>query len=148
MVERTIGSKVKKPTKKSQNSGKSKVGYKNPPKERQFGQPNGNPRGHGFFKVEDTARAKLEKMITLKDDELLKIFSNQATPTFEKNIAQVMLAEGLKPREKWSIIREMIDEIYGYPKQSVSAEVAEIKPMVDLRKRKKNGNNDGADKNN
>lgn len=133
---------------KSQDSGKSSVGYKRPPKERQFGQPNGNPRGHGFFKIEDTARAKLEKMITLNEDELRGILYDETAPHFERNIAQIMLDETIKSRDKWGILREVIDEIYGYPKQSVAAEVAEVKPMVDLRKRKKNGDHDGAGENN
>ena len=34
-----------------------------PPKERQFGQPNGNKRHSGAWKKEDTARYKLEQMM-------------------------------------------------------------------------------------
>ena len=124
----------------SQDSGSEyKVGPGHPPKERQFGQPNGNPRGHGFFKVEDTPRAKLEKIITLTDEELEKIIANKASSTFEKTLASTLLDNTLKSAEKWKIAREMIDEVYGYPKQSVAAEVAEVKPLIDLRKRKRNG---------
>ena len=130
---------TKKAAKKSRDSGKSKVGYKRPPKERQFGQPNGNPPGHGFFKAEDTARAKLEKIITLTDEELRKILSDKSAPKFEKDMARILLDDELKTAEKWKIVREMIDEIYGYPKQHVAAEVAEVKPLIDLRNRRKNG---------
>lgn len=130
--------------KKSQDSGKSKVGYKKPPKDKQFGQPNGNPRGHGFFKVKDTPRAKLEKMITLTSDELRKILYDETAPEFERTMAQILTDDLLKASEKWKIVREIIDEVYGYPKQQVSAEVAEVKPLIDLRKRKKNGEIDNS----
>ena len=138
------GATKKTPAKKSQDSGKSKVGYKRPPKERQFGQPNGNPPGHGFFKAEDTARAKLEKIITLTREELQEVLTDEAAPEFERTMAQILIDDTLKTSEKWKIVREMIDEIYGYPKQQVAAEVAEVKPLVDLRKRKKNGDHDGS----
>lgn len=136
----------KTPAKKSQDSGKSKVGYKRPPKERQFGQPNGNPRGHGFFKAEATPRAKLERIITLTDEELEKIVSDKKASKFEKILANTLLDESLKPADKWKIAREMIDEVYGFPKQAVAAEVTEVKPLIDLRKRKKNGDNHGVGK--
>ena len=39
------------------------VGYKKPPKNRQFGKPGGNKRGNGFWDINDTPRAKLEQMM-------------------------------------------------------------------------------------
>lgn len=125
-----------------QNLGDYKIGYKKPPqteasKETRFGGKRGNPRGHGFFKVEDTPRAKLEKMITLTDEELEKIRTNPTAPRFEKDIADVMLDPSLKTSEKWKIIKEMIDEIYGLPKQSV--EQVNLEPPVPLSPRKQKG---------
>ena len=88
--------------------------------------PAGYPRGHGFFKAEDTARAKLEKIITLSKKELQTIKKDENAPKFERDIAEILLDGSLKPAEKWRIIREIIDEIYGFPKQSV--ETMEVEP--------------------
>jgi hypothetical protein len=33
-----------------------------------------------------------------------------------------------------------MNQVYGQPKQKIEAEVAEVKPLVDLTKRTKNGN--------
>jgi len=113
-----------------------------PPKERQFGQPNGNKGGHGFWKKEDTARYKLEQMIKLPEEEILKIANDEAAPLFERRIANSLLEE-----KEWKITESMINEVYGYPKTTVEATVEKPTPLIDLTKRKKNGNNDGAEKN-
>lgn len=99
----------------------------------QFGQPNGNPRHNGAWKKEDTARFKLEQMMKLTKEELLGVKRDEATPYFERKLANAIL-EG-----EWKEIESMINQVYGQPKQPISAEVAEVKPLVDLTKRKKNG---------
>lgn len=104
-----------------------------PPKERQFGQPNGNPRNNGAWKKEDTARYKLEQMMKLSEVELTELNSNESAPMFERKIAKAIL-DG-----EWKEIESMINQVYGQPKQKIEAEVAEVKPLVDLTKRKKNG---------
>ena len=104
-----------------------------PPKERQFGQPSGNPRHNGAWKKEDTARYKLEKMMQMTEEELIKVAQDANAPYFERRIARCINTAD------WKGLESMINQVYGYPKQQVAAEVAEIKPMVDLRKRKKNG---------
>lgn len=109
-----------------------------PPKERQFGQPNGNPRNSGAWKKEDTGRFKLEQMMKLSDSELQAIVDDASAPGFEKRIAQAIL-DG-----DWKTVESMLNQVYGYPKQPVQAEVAEVKPLVDLTKRKKNGEDNDA----
>lgn len=104
-----------------------------PPKERQFGQPNGNPRNPSGWKKEDTARYKLEQMMKLSEVELTELNLNESAPMFERKIAKAIL-DG-----EWKEIESMINQVYGQPKQKIEAEVAEVKPLVDLTGRKKNG---------
>ena len=104
-----------------------------PPKERQFGQPNGNPRNNGAWKKEDTARYKLEQMMKLSEVELDAVKDNPDSPMFERKLAGAIL-DG-----EWKEIESMMNQVYGQPKQKIEAEVAEVKPLVDLTKRKKNG---------
>lgn len=104
-----------------------------PPKERQFGQPNGNPRNNGAWKKEDTARYKLEQMMKLSGEELRTVEADEDAPMFERKLAKAIL------NGEWKEIESMINQVYGQPKATISAEVAEVKPLVDLTKRKKNG---------
>jgi len=100
-----------------------------------FGQPNGNPRNPGGWKKEDTARYKLEQMMKLSESQLRAIEDDSDAPMFERKIAKAIL------NGEWKEIESMINQVYGQPKQKIEAEVAEFKPLVDLTKRKKNGEN-------
>ena len=96
-----------------------------PPKERQFGQPNGNPRNPGNWKKEDTPRYKLEQMLKLNQVELLKIANDLEAPYFERRIAKSLLKE-----ERWTTTSDIINQIQGYPKQSVEATNIELKSIL------------------
>jgi len=113
----------------SQDSGKRDyvVGKGKPPKNRQFGQPDGNKRGSGFWKKEDTPRYKLERMITMGDAELEAIINDPDAPTFEKAMADIIIQaksdcdkEGVKrpAQMRFKTISDMIDQIYGKPAQT------------------------------
>lgn len=103
-----------------------KVGYKHPPKNRQFGQPEGNIPQRSW-KKESTPRYKLEKMMTLKDDELQAVQNDPEAPSFEKAIASIILqaksdtdASGT-PRAaalRFQAIEKMINQVYGSPAQT------------------------------
>lgn len=114
-------------------------------KEHQFGQPNANPSGHGFWKKEATARFKLERMIEMSDDQLTAVLYDKTASRFERDLAQVLLDQPLDKDEKydasskWKIIAEMINQVYGYPKVQQQVEMELPTPLVDLTKRKKNG---------
>lgn len=99
----------------------------------QFGQPNGNPRHNGAWKKEDTARYKLEQMLKLSEEELKNIATDKEAPLFERKLA-TCIAKG-----QWKEIEGMMNQVYGAPKQQIEHNVMEIKPLVDLTKRKKNG---------
>ena len=109
-----------------------------PPVDKQFGQPNGNPRHNGAWKKEDTARFKLEQMLKLSEGELRDLAQDKDAPLFERKLA-TCIATG-----KWREIEGMMNQVYGAPKQIVEQTNIEMKPLVDLTKRKKNGDNNGA----
>lgn len=115
-----------KPTK--QGIVKTGRGGQMPPKERQFGQPNGNPRHNGAWKKEDTARYKLEQMLKLSEDELRKVAIDKDAPLFERKLA-TCIAKG-----QWKEIEGMINQVYGQPKQSV--ETIDLTPPKPLSPRK------------
>ena len=83
-----------------------------PPKERQFGQPNGNPRHNGAWKKEDTPRYKLEQMIKLGKNDLEAILNDDDAPLFERRLARSLLTEN-----DFKTTEAMINQIYGAPKQ-------------------------------
>lgn len=113
---------------------KSEVGYGKPPKDRQFGQPNGNPRRKGMWDVTSTPRFKLEKMIELSDQELSEVVNDDKSPRFERDIAKILLSD-IPIENKWKIVEGMINQVYGYPKQSV--ERVDLTPPPPLSPRKK-----------
>lgn len=89
------------------------VGYGKPPKNRQFGKPDGNPRRSGMWDVSSTPRFKLEQMMKLGEDELRKVAESKDAPLFERKLA-IAIRKG-----EWREIKEMIQEVYGKPKESV-----------------------------
>jgi len=112
---------------------KQEVGYKKPPIDRQFGQPNGNPRHNGAWKKTDSARFKLEQMIKLSEAELRNLAQDKEAPLFERKLA-TCIAKG-----QWKEIEGMMNQIYGQPKQKIETTVTAPKPLVDFTERKKNG---------
>lgn len=81
----------------------------------QFGKPNGNPRHNGAWKKTDTARYKLEQMLKLSEDELKSVATDKEAPLFERKLA-TCIAKG-----QWKEIESMINQVYGFPKQSVES---------------------------
>lgn len=114
------------PTK--QGNVNSKVGYKHPPMERRFGQPNGNPQRKGHWKKEDTPRYKLEQMMKMTEKELHAIADDPKAPYFECKIARCI------NKGDWKVIESMINQVYGQPKQSV--ETIDLTPPQPLSPRK------------
>ena len=113
----------KKATKQAKE-GVSPISGVAPPKNRQFGQPNGNRRHNGAWKKEDTARYKLEKMITMSDVELQSILDDEDSPEFEKSVADIILSiridtdkDGNKipAHQRFKTIEGLINQVYGAP---------------------------------
>ena len=70
-------------------------------------------RHNGAWKKEDTPRYKLEQMMKLSEPELRKVAEDKDAPLFERKLATA-IAKG-----QWREIKEMIQEVYGKPKESV-----------------------------
>ena len=119
----------KNPIKQATGAGKGGVV---PPKERRFGQPNGNPRHSGAWKKEDTARYKLEQMLKLTQDEAVRIANDKDAPLFERRIAKSLIKEN-----DWKTTTSMINQVYGMPKQEIEQTNIELKPILPKPKRKK-----------
>lgn len=106
--------------------GEYKVGNKRPPLETRFGGPRANPRHNGCWKKEDTARYKLEKMITMSNAELTNITEDPEAPEFEKATADIILSirvdtdkDGNKipAHQRLKAIEGLINQVYGQPVQ-------------------------------
>ena len=117
--------KSKAPT---EQGGDYKVGNKRPPKERQFGQPNGNPRHNGSWHKEDTPRYKIECLMKMSDDELDKVRMDEDKQSFERAYANIILlmrsATDIEEAAKASkALNEMIHEVYGkMPEMQITVE--------------------------
>lgn len=83
-----------------------------PPKDKQFGQPNGNPRHNGAWRKEDTPRYKLEQMLKLSESELREVLDDKDAPLFERRLAKSILTEN-----EFKTSEAMINQVYGQPKQ-------------------------------
>lgn len=90
-------------------------------------------RHNGAWKKEDTARYKLEQMLKLSEGELRSLAQDADAPLFERKLA-TCIAKG-----QWKEIEGMMNQVYGYPKIMQENHNIEMKPLVDLTKRAKNG---------
>lgn len=66
----------------------------------------------GWRKV-DTPRYKLEQMMKLSSEELNTIARDKKAPLFEQKMALAIY------KGEWREIKEMIEQVYGRPKESV-----------------------------
>jgi len=108
------------------------VGYKKPPKSRQFGEPDGNPRHSGAWKKEDTLRYKLEKLINgLDNSELEEVLNDPKTPPGVRRLATLLYKSNYeKPESEWRVWEGAMNQAYGLPKQSI--EQTNLEPPVPL----------------
>lgn len=95
-----------------------------PPVHSRFGQPNGNRQAHGYWKVTDTPRYKLEHMMKLTEEEVKTVAKDEKASFFERKIA-LNLAKG-----DWKTIESMINQVYGTPKQVVEQTNIKLKPIL------------------
>lgn len=84
-----------------------------PPKNRQFGQPEGNPRNPGGWKKADTPRYKMEQMLKLPRNKLADTANDTNAPGFERSIAEAIL----KGKSLDDICR-IINQVYGMPRSA------------------------------
>lgn len=105
-----------------------------PPKEYQFGQPNGNRRNPGGWKKEDTLRYKWERILRMDEDELKEVLKNPKIGRVEQMTAEVLLDRTMKATEKIAVLDKLATQVYGQPKQIV--ETKKIDPPKPLSPRK------------
>lgn len=118
---------IKSKSTKTQVSGQHTLNNGNPINvSAQFGQPNGNKQGHGFFKKEDTIRYKWEKMLELDDEELERIKGDKTASRVEKMTAEVLLDKEMKPLEKLTSLEKLANQVYGFPKQEIKQTNIEV----------------------
>lgn len=85
-------------------------------------------RNPGGWVKSDTPRFKLEQMMKLGEDELRKVAESKDAPLFERKLA-IAIRKG-----EWREIKEMIQEVYGKPKETIDHTIHEPpKPLEDLR---------------
>ncbi len=84
-------------------------------------------RNNGAWKKTDTVRYKLERMAEMTIEELTAIQADISLPVFEQKLAGFIL-EG-----DWKTIREMTDQVYGQPKQTVDTTVVIPQPLAPVR---------------
>lgn len=126
--------KTKTPTKQ----GDYEVGNKKPPKNRQFGQPEGNQRHNGAWKKEDTLRFKLQQVAKMTVEELRDLLSDPEAGEFEKNAALTILQMGgMEAQKRWQVLEGLVNQDSGYPKQQVEQHNIELKPILPKPKRRR-----------
>lgn len=103
------------------------VGYKKPPKNRRFGQPDGNPQRRGLWDVESSPRFKLEQMMKLTEQELVDVANDKQAPYFERKLARCI------NKGEWREIESMINQVYGQPKQTVEQHNVIPTPLAPVR---------------
>lgn len=85
-------------------------------------------RHNGAWKKEDTPRYKLEQMMKLSEPDLRKVAEDKDAPLFERKLATAI------NKGQWREIKEMIQEVYGKPKETIDHTIHEPpKPLEDLR---------------
>lgn len=70
-------------------------------------------RNSGGWVKSDTPRFKLEMMMKLSEEALLEVSNDKSAPMFENKLARAII-DG-----NWTVIKEMTQEVYGKPKESV-----------------------------
>lgn len=124
----------KTPTKQ----GDYEVGNKKPPKNRRFGQPEGNQRHNGAWKKEDTLRFKLQQIAKMTAEELQQLIASPEVGEYEKNVARTVLEMvGMDAEKRWRVIEGLTNQDGGYPKQQVEQQTVEIKTLAPKPKRRK-----------
>lgn len=84
-------------------------------------------RNPGSWKKSDTPRFKLEQMMKLSEQDLKAVADDKTAPYFERKLA------GAINKADWKVIREMTDQVYGQPKQTIDTTIAIPQPLAPVR---------------
>lgn len=127
----------------SRDSGNYKVGYKKPPKNRQFGKKDGNKGGHGFFTVDKSLRYRLQQVSKMSLDELKDLVYDPKAGEYEKNIARTLVElSAMGPEKRWRVLEGLTNQDSGFPKQQIdNRELPALTPILPKLKKKKEKRN-------
>lgn len=84
-------------------------------------------RSNGSWKKSDTPRFKLEQMMKLSEKRLKEIADDVEAPYFERKLATAI------KKADWKVIKEMTDQVYGQPKQTIDTTIAMPQPLAPVR---------------
>lgn len=84
-------------------------------------------RNPGSWSKADTPRFKLEQMMKLSEPELKAVADDKTAPYFERKLA------GAINKADWKVIREMTDQVYGQPKQTIDTTMTIPTPLAPVR---------------
>lgn len=84
-------------------------------------------RNPGGWTKSSTPRFKLEQMMKLSTPEIKTIIDDEEAPLFERKLA-IAIDDG-----DWKIVKEMIEQVYGQPKQTVDTTVVIPQPLAPVR---------------
>lgn len=82
-------------------------------------------RSNGHWKKSDSARYKLERMMTFTESELQILLDDEGSPTFERRIADILLNDW-----SWATLRDMMDQVYGKPQAPVHIDSESNEPLI------------------
>ena len=116
-----------------QAKGVSPISGTAPPKATQFGQPNGNPRNNGGIpkyvrEIREELKGLLDPNLSISDYQ--KIIKEAETGSGLRGVFATAIV-----KKDYRTIIQLIDQAYGYPKQSV--EQVNLTPPPPLSPRKK-----------
>lgn len=84
-------------------------------------------RHNGSWKKTDTPRYKLEQMMKLTEKDLLDIAADKEAPYFERKLAKAI------NKADWKVIKEMTEQVYGQPKQTIDTTIAMPQPLAPVK---------------
>ncbi len=84
-------------------------------------------RNPGSWSKADTPRFKLEQMMKLSEPELKAVADDIDAPYFERKLATAI------KKADWKVIREMTDQVYGQPKQTIDTTMTIPTPLAPVR---------------
>lgn len=91
-------------------NGVSPISGVAPPKERRFGEKNGNPRHNGAWKKEESARGKFEMWIKMTEEELTGLLEKENIASFDESTINLILQLQKMTRLLQEMVRKLETE--------------------------------------
>lgn len=122
-VTKTPAKTLKNATKQARSPKAGKGGVV-PPKNRQFGQPGGNPRSNGHWRPEDTLSFQLKKIAKMTQAEFDKFKQSDNLTMAQLKAIRMYEIEDNSERTELVAVSEIMDRTEGKAKQAVEMELS------------------------